>query len=299
MLEQAKTYDDWAWLYNQTLGPRYVDHKIGPIARIVLPHVPAGGRILDLCCGTGHLAGRLAERGYAVTGLDGSADMLRHARRNAPTATFVQGDARAFAFDKPFHAIVCTSASLNHMAALEDLRRVFTSASASLVAGGLFVFDVNHPAQMSRYWRGRPTEGELHPDYAWLITPDYDRAAGCGTFTVDIYRRPHRARRLPFGRAIARMTRGDALRRYRLALLARYGSLCPTWERHSVVNAVWGHDLDAVAALLSACGFAPELRSTGGGAIDDQHAAYFFCRKIAGPKIATPDPRALAADPAR
>ncbi len=304
MLEQAKTYDDWAWLYNQTLGPRYVEHKIGPIARIVLPHVPAGGRILDLCCGTGQLAGRLAERGYAVTGFDGSADMLRHARQNAPTATFVQGDARAFAFDAPFHAILCTSASLNHMAALKDLRGVFTSANAALVPGGLFVFDVNHPAQMSRHWRGRPTEGELHADYAWLITPDYDPAAGRGTFTVDIYRRPQGARRLPLGGMIARVTQGKALRRSRLALLARYGSLCPDWERHSVANAVWGHDLDAMADLLGACGFEPELRSTGGGAIDDQHAAYFLCRRVAdatttSPEIATPAPRAMTPAAAR
>lgn len=281
MLEQASNYDHWAWLYNQTLGPRYGEHKIGPIERVVLPHVPAGGTILDLCCGTGQLVAQLVDRGYSVTGFDGSADMLRHARENAPSAAFVQGDACDFAFEALFDAVLCTSASLNHMASLDDLRGVFTSVSRSLKEGGIFVFDVNHPAQMSRYWHGRPTEGEIHPDFAWLITPKYDPAAGRGAFTVDIYRRPDGRGRFSLKNLAGRVTRTDRLRNWRLALLSRYKTFRPDWEHRSVVNVVWGHDLEAVTALLRECGFEADLRSTKGGPIDEKNAAYFFCRKSA------------------
>ena len=42
-------------------------------------HIPAGGRVLDLGCGTGDLARQLAASGLRVTGCDISANMLRRA----------------------------------------------------------------------------------------------------------------------------------------------------------------------------------------------------------------------------
>jgi trans-aconitate methyltransferase len=64
-----------------------------------------GERVLDLGCGTGHLTARLAEVGAAVVGLDHSADMLAQARSAYPHLEFVQGDARDFAFARPFDAV--------------------------------------------------------------------------------------------------------------------------------------------------------------------------------------------------
>lgn len=276
MLEQASKYNHWAWLYNRTLGPRYGAYKIGPIERVVLPHVPTGSAILDLCCGTGQLAAALAERGFKVTGLDGSADMLRHARENAPSVTFIEGDACNFAFEKPFDSVLCTSASLNHMQSIKDLAAVFSSVSRALKPGGIFVFDVNHPAQMSRYWHGHPTEGEINTDFAWLITPHYDSAESQGAFTVDIYRRPDAHPVSMLDRLFARLMR---FRRIRLTLLSHFNRLRPQWEHHSVVNRIWGHDLDAMSRALQESGFSTDLRSTQGGPVDDSHAAYFFCRK--------------------
>ncbi|MCC3765038.1 methyltransferase domain-containing protein [Glycomyces sp. TRM65418] len=40
----------------------------------------AGLRVLDVGCGPGHDAAALAERGATVLGVDGSADLLEHAR---------------------------------------------------------------------------------------------------------------------------------------------------------------------------------------------------------------------------
>lgn len=57
----------------------------------VLPPAPA--RVADIGCGTGTLTGLLSAEGYAVDGLDFSAEMIRRARAKVPAAAFVVGDA--------------------------------------------------------------------------------------------------------------------------------------------------------------------------------------------------------------
>lgn len=54
-------------------------------------HAREGVSVLDLGCGTGHMAGRLSRAGHPVAGLDLSSAMLEAARRNAPEAKLVRG----------------------------------------------------------------------------------------------------------------------------------------------------------------------------------------------------------------
>lgn len=280
MSQEDGDYDNWAWLYNRTLGPDYCAEKLGFLERTLIARTVAGGRILDLCCGTGQMIPPLVQRGFAVTGLDYSADMLRHARANAPGATFVQGDVRSFRFDEPFDGVLCTSASLNHMASLNDLGLVFACVHRALRAGGMFVFDLNHPAQLIRYWRGQPAEGEIQPDYAWLITPRYDASRGEGAFTVDIYRRPPDVRVSPLKDLLSRLLAHRLLRRRRLALLARFSAFRADWEHRSTTYPIYGHDLARVEALLRAAGFDVSIETVeGNGPVDEHHAAHFVCKK--------------------
>ena len=51
----------------------------------------AGTRMLDVCCGTGVVAGRAAERGAVMTGIDFSRAMLAEARRGYPRLRFDEG----------------------------------------------------------------------------------------------------------------------------------------------------------------------------------------------------------------
>ncbi|MDR7586593.1 MAG: methyltransferase domain-containing protein, partial [Armatimonadota bacterium] len=77
-------YDAFAWMYNRYWGQDSVQRFLPVIEKLVLPHLGPHARILDLCCGTGQLAQALAQRGYQVTGIDGSEEMIRYARINAP-----------------------------------------------------------------------------------------------------------------------------------------------------------------------------------------------------------------------
>ncbi|MCB1019867.1 MAG: class I SAM-dependent methyltransferase [Bryobacterales bacterium] len=144
--QQYRLYDAFAPFYDQYWGDWYLDDCREGLAELVLPRIPAGGRVLDLCCGTGQLARWLTACGFEVTGLDGSEEMLAHARRNAPKASFVCADARLFAFEEPFDAVLSTFDSVNHFATLEDVGTVFENVARALEPGGVFVFDVNTQA---------------------------------------------------------------------------------------------------------------------------------------------------------
>ncbi len=98
----------------QALPPAYADWRRSTIGRITdaLEELllsdrigPARGlRILDVGCGDGVLATRLAQAGARVTGLDASADMLSAARRRAKTADVEIDLVEGHAGDLPFLA---------------------------------------------------------------------------------------------------------------------------------------------------------------------------------------------------
>lgn len=89
-----RAFDRAALSYDRLTGlnPGYARHLRLSAERL---RIPDGGRVLDLCCGTGiSTEAILAVAPSAdVTGLDGSEGMLDHARRKELRARFVQGDA--------------------------------------------------------------------------------------------------------------------------------------------------------------------------------------------------------------
>lgn len=118
-----------------------------------LQTLPAESEILDLCCGTGKIAARLAARGFRVTGIDESPEMLVYARRNAPTCRFIHARAQEFTLPARFAAAVSTFDSLNHIFSLRELRRTFRNVYAALADGGAFIFDLNTEKSFRLHWR--------------------------------------------------------------------------------------------------------------------------------------------------
>lgn len=135
-------YDSFAWVSNKHWGPLLIDQLLPVLERLILRHLPAKAHILDLCCGTGQLAQVLIARGYRVTGLDGSEEMLHFARENAPEGDFVLDDARSFKLPTVFDGVVSTYDSLNHVMSLEELTAVFRNVYAVVQGGGYFMFDL-------------------------------------------------------------------------------------------------------------------------------------------------------------
>lgn len=97
-----------------------------------------GERILDLGCGTGALAARIAESGALVRGVDLDENMIATARRSFPHLRFDQGDACAFVVDEPQDAVF-SNAALHWMTQPE---LVIERVAAALRPGGRFVAEM-------------------------------------------------------------------------------------------------------------------------------------------------------------
>ncbi len=107
----------------------------------------ADGTYLDLACGQGAFAKKLAEtRMRKIFGFDASPSLIEAAKTNAPkNAKFLVADATRFAKHYPpssFDGIVCNLGIQN----IDPLRPVFADASTVLKPGGVLVLTMNHPA---------------------------------------------------------------------------------------------------------------------------------------------------------
>lgn len=106
--------------------------------------------VLDLACGTGRMTTTLARRGYDMTGIDLSADMLAHARQRAQeegidNLLLLCQDMCSFELYGTVDAVVCCLDSINHLTEKGDFERCLAGVHNYLVPGGLFIFDVNSP----------------------------------------------------------------------------------------------------------------------------------------------------------
>ena len=82
--DTRQAFDGVAAEYDGPLGNnRLVQHMREALWRSVQKAVPPGARLLDLGCGTGIDAVFFAQKGYRVTGIDASPEMVRQACRRA------------------------------------------------------------------------------------------------------------------------------------------------------------------------------------------------------------------------
>jgi len=102
--------------------------------------------ILDLGCGTGNHSIRLAKRGYQVTGVDRSREMLGIAKakadQNKVTCTLLQSDIREFNRPEKYDAIIMMFAVLGYQQENDDVLAALETVSKHLKKGGVFVCDL-------------------------------------------------------------------------------------------------------------------------------------------------------------
>lgn len=113
-------------------------------------------QILDLGCGFGRHAIELAQRGYKVTGVDISGELLEYAKKMAQQkrlyVSWVQQDMRNIDFSSEFDATVSLYTSFGYFEGEEENCDVLRRISQALRPGGRFVLDVeNRDGLLMRY----------------------------------------------------------------------------------------------------------------------------------------------------
>jgi ubiquinone/menaquinone biosynthesis C-methylase UbiE len=115
-----------------------------PAMRSLLPPL-AGKRVLDLGCGFGKMCRYALEQGAAsVVGVDISAKMLAraHADTDDPRISYVQSALEDLNFAPASFDLVVCSLALHYV---ERFDSICAKVKSWLVAGGAFVFSVEHP----------------------------------------------------------------------------------------------------------------------------------------------------------
>ncbi len=184
--ENIAAYDRLAWFYERYWAKEYHGPAFSIFDRLALGETPAGARVLDLCCGTGHLTRLLSQRGFRVTGIDCSKGMLAEARKKMPETEFVAADAREFRLAPVFLAAVCGFEGMSHILEEDGLAAAFRNTYCALAPGGLFIFDLNTEAAYSGPWS--KSSALVEKDHLFIIRGHFDRASAIASTEITTMR---------------------------------------------------------------------------------------------------------------
>ena len=137
----------------------------------------AGGRTLELGCGTGRVLIPTAAAGCDITGLDLSPFMLDKCREKLAQESpevqarvnLVPGDMTNFSFGERFALITTPFRPFQHLLAVADQKACLSCVRKHLLPGGRFILDVYNPSEFALRDPRYSMEIETDP---WQDLPD-------------------------------------------------------------------------------------------------------------------------------
>jgi SAM-dependent methyltransferase len=204
--------EDYLFFYEPLLAD-VTESDVDVIWRLL--ELQPGMEILDLACGHGRIANRLAERGARVTGLDATALFLDRARGDAAArgvdVDYVEGDMRALPWpNERFDRVVSWFTSFGYFDDDEN-RHVLREAHRVLRPGGRLLIENNNLVELLPRWLPAVVS-ERDGNFA-IDRSRFDPATGRAT-TERVLIRNGRTRRFTFS---VRMFVGAELRDWLVA----------------------------------------------------------------------------------
>jgi len=149
-----------------------------------------GRRILDLACGTGTIALELLKRGYAVTGVDQSQEMLAIADEKIYAAGYrpelINQDMTKLKLPQQYDMVLCAFDSLNYLLTERELERTFNRVRRCLKPGGLFLFDLHSEYKLKEVF-GNNTFTYSGEEYAYIWRNRYQAGKAISHMMLDIF----------------------------------------------------------------------------------------------------------------
>jgi len=110
--------------------------------------IPTNGKILDLGCGTGLPHTRyLVEKGFDVTGVDLSGEMVKIAMMNVPEATFFIQSMNEIMYEEEFQGVMSSFSML--LLTPELFKETASRIHSALKQGGFFYLSLNESSDVS------------------------------------------------------------------------------------------------------------------------------------------------------
>ena len=153
------SYGRFAYVYDFLMSDVPYDNWINLFISKKEQYNITGSKVLDVACGTGEFSVRLAEKGYSVTGVDLSDEMLAIAKVKADQSgvviPFYQQNMVELDMGEQFDSIVIFCDSLNYLHTESDVQSTFQQVYEQLKPGGLFMFDVHSVFKIEHVFAGQ------------------------------------------------------------------------------------------------------------------------------------------------
>ena len=154
-----------------------------------LARLEPGADVLDLACGHGRIANRLAARGANVTGLDVTPLFLDEARRDAAqrgvTVDYHPGDMREIPWRDRFEVVVSWFTAFGYFDD-DTNRKVLAGACDALRPGGRLVIELNHKDSLLGRWQ--PVSMSERDGNLMIDAHEYDPLTGNNRVTRTVVR---------------------------------------------------------------------------------------------------------------
>ena len=182
--ELAKSYDR---LTNDVDYEATVDFYMQILAREGLkPRT-----VVDLACGTGSVTEILARKGYQVTGVDMSEEMLTEAMAKVmdmeKPPLFLRQKLQNLHLSVAVDMAVCALDSLDYVTDPDDCAEAIRRTYKALNPGGIFIFDVNTPEKL------RAMDGQVFldedDDVYCVWRGEFDEQTNICSYGMDLFQR--------------------------------------------------------------------------------------------------------------
>lgn len=204
-----ENYHKFSKIYDDLMDPTYYDKWLA----YTKANLPSGGSLLELGCGSGRLALKLAEDGFEVTGLDKSTDMLALARKRQEEAGqdlhLIQGDMLDLTGfgQEAYDHVVSFNDSLCYLRDGDQVQQTFDQVYGLLKPGGHFLFDIHSLKKIENFigfsYHGQTEDGVLiwdsyAGDHDYSIEHDLSIFIDQGDSIYERYDERHYERTYPY-----------------------------------------------------------------------------------------------------
>lgn len=202
-----ESYGDFAYVYDELMDETPYEEWADTVAGLIGQYgvtIPVRSLtdaleseknlVVDLGCGTGTLTQLLYDKGYDMTGIDCSEEMLNVAmekkEKSGADILYLQQDMRELELYSTVGTVISVCDSLNYLLHEEELLHVFRLVNNYLYPGGIFIFDFNTVYKYAHVI-GDATIAENREDCSFIWENYYDPDTEVNEYDLTVFVRDH------------------------------------------------------------------------------------------------------------